>query len=249
MGDTAATEIGTRFTTSAAGWVTALRFAKGTGATGTHVGSLWTADGQRLATVRFTDETVSGWQTAVLAQPVALRAGQEYVVSYTAPQGRWSQTPSWFTADRSSGPLTAPADRQGAPNGVAGLAGVFPDSPADGAAFWVDVVVATTEPPGVGTDTAAPSVTVTEPQGTGPVTATPSAVFSEAVQDVRMTITGPDGSPVPATLSWDPRTLVARLQPEQPLTAGTTYTVTVDAARDAAGNALAGPVTWTFDGR
>ncbi|MGY1694454.1 DUF4082 domain-containing protein [Geodermatophilus sp. SYSU D00814] len=249
VGDTAATEVGTRFTTSATGWVTALRFAKGTGATGTHVGSLWTADGQRLATVRFTDETASGWQTAVLAQPVALRAGQEYVVSYTAPQGRWSQTPSWFTADRSSGPLTTPADRQGAPNGVTGPAGSFPTAAAGAAAFWVDVVVATTEPRGAGTDTAAPSVTDTGPEGSAPVTATPSAVFSEAVQDVRMTLTGPDGSPVPATLTWDAKTLVARLEPEQPLTAGTTYTVTVDAARDAAGNALAGPVTWTFDSR
>jgi hypothetical protein len=62
-----------------------------------------------------------------------------------------------------------------------------------------------------------------------------------------MTLTGPDGTPVPATLDVDPRTLVARLTPAAPLAPGTTWTVTVSRARDAAGNTLARPVTWTFD--
>jgi hypothetical protein len=62
-----------------------------------------------------------------------------------------------------------------------------------------------------------------------------------------MTLTGPGGTPVAATLAWDPETLVARLTPAAPLAPGTTWTVTVSSARDTAGNALAGPVTWTFD--
>ena len=218
--------------------MTALRFAAGAGATGTHVGSLWTADGQRLASVRFAEVTEAGWQTAELTQPVALLAGREYVVSYSAPEGRWSATAGGATADRTSGPLTAPADRAAAPNGVTGPAGAFPTEPADGATFWVDVVAGTVEPPGAAPDTARPVVTDTGPQAT--------ALFSEAVRDVRMTLTGPDGTPVPAALAWDPATLVARLEPAQALAAGTTWTVTVDGARDAAGNALAGPVTWTF---
>ncbi|SHF73951.1 Ig-like domain-containing protein [Geodermatophilus nigrescens] len=236
--DTAPAELGTRFTTAADVWVTALRVATGAGATGTPVGSLWTADGQRLASVRFADPTEPGWQTAVLGQPVALRAGEEYVVSHTAPEGRWTETAGGAATDRTSGPLTAPADRASAPNGVRGPAGAFPAEPADAAAFWVDVVVSTVEPPGAATDTARPAVTATGPQAT--------ALFSEPVEDVRMTLAGPDGTEVPAALGWDPRTLVARLEPAQALAPGTTWTVTVSAARDAAGNTLAGPVTWTF---
>ena len=36
------------------GFVTGIRFYKGTGNTGTHTGSLWSSDGTRLATVTFT---------------------------------------------------------------------------------------------------------------------------------------------------------------------------------------------------
>ena len=54
------------FTPSVDGTITAIRFYKGPGNTGTHLGSLWTSDGDRLGTVTFTNETASGWQTATL---------------------------------------------------------------------------------------------------------------------------------------------------------------------------------------
>ena len=90
--DTSATELGVRFTTSAAGQVTALRFWKGTGSTGTHTGSLWSSSGRRIAQVTFTDESASGWQEASLATPVTLVAGQTYTASYFAPKGRYAYT-------------------------------------------------------------------------------------------------------------------------------------------------------------
>ena len=46
------------------GTVTAIRFYKGAGNGGTHTGSLWSSPGTRLATVTFTGETATGWQTA-----------------------------------------------------------------------------------------------------------------------------------------------------------------------------------------
>jgi hypothetical protein len=46
-----------RFRSDADGYITALRFYKGAANTGIHVGSLWTATGERLATVTFSDET------------------------------------------------------------------------------------------------------------------------------------------------------------------------------------------------
>ncbi len=42
------------------GTVSGLRFYKATANTGTHVGSIWSASGERLASATFTSETASG---------------------------------------------------------------------------------------------------------------------------------------------------------------------------------------------
>ncbi len=47
---------------------------------GTHTGSLWSATGTRLADRHLRDETATGWQTAMLATPVAVTGRQAYVV-------------------------------------------------------------------------------------------------------------------------------------------------------------------------
>jgi hypothetical protein len=109
--DTPSVELGTRFSTSAAGTVTGLLFYKHSANTGPHVGSLWSADGRRLARIRFTGETSSGWQMARLATPVSLTAGRTYVVSYHAPAGRYADDTNYFGPGRTraAGPLTATA--------------------------------------------------------------------------------------------------------------------------------------------
>ena len=111
--DPAAVELGTSFTPSQNGTVSAIRFFKGATNTGTHTGSLWAADGTRIATVTFTNESASGWQTAQLATPVALTAGQTYVVSYFAPNGNYSYTSAYFAQPKTSGPLTAGVTNNG----------------------------------------------------------------------------------------------------------------------------------------
>ena len=78
------------------GEVTALRFYKGVGNTGTHRGRLWTATGTKLAEVTYANETASGWQEAKLSTPVAITAGQTYVASYHAPNGGYAYTGSFF---------------------------------------------------------------------------------------------------------------------------------------------------------
>ena len=90
--DGSSVELGMAFTTTHAGSVTAIRFFKGAGNSGSHVGTLWKADGTQLARVTFTDETAAGWQTAMLASPVHLTPGESYVVSYLAPHGRYALT-------------------------------------------------------------------------------------------------------------------------------------------------------------
>lgn len=99
-GDTDPTEVGVRFTASGNGYVTGVRFYKSVGNTGSHVGTLWSATGTRLATGTFANESGSGWQTLEFADPVAVTAGTEYVASYYAPQGTTRPTsttssPTW----------------------------------------------------------------------------------------------------------------------------------------------------------
>ena len=52
--DNDAIEVGVKFQSTVNGYITALRFYKGTGNTGTHVGHLWSAGGSLLASATFT---------------------------------------------------------------------------------------------------------------------------------------------------------------------------------------------------
>lgn len=135
--DSASVELGLQFTPSVAGNVTAIKFYKGTGNTGTHKGSLWSSTGTKLGTVTFTGETGTGWQTGTLATPVQLTAGTSYVVSYLAPKGHYSTTSSYFSQPATSGPLTAPASGNG--RYLYG-AGGFPTNTYNATNYFVDLV-------------------------------------------------------------------------------------------------------------
>jgi hypothetical protein len=139
--DASSVNLGVRFTSSVAGSVTGLRFYKGAGNGGTHVGSLWDNAGNLLARATFSNETATGWQQVNFATPVAVAAGTPYVASYLAPQGRYA-IDSAFAWPRTAAPLT-------------GLAGVYtygstslvPTQTWNASNYWVDVVFAPGEAP------------------------------------------------------------------------------------------------------
>src|SRR4029077_9138631 len=60
-------ELGVRFRSDVAGFITGIRFYKGTQNTGLHTGKLYTATGTVLASATFTSETASGWQQVTFA--------------------------------------------------------------------------------------------------------------------------------------------------------------------------------------
>jgi hypothetical protein len=140
--DTTAVEVGLKFRADVAGRVTAVRFYKGSGNGGTHVGHLWSATGTLLGTVTFTGETATGWQTATFATPVPVAAGTTYVVSYYAPTGRYAGDSGYFTTGVDNGPLHALRDGVDGANGVYryGAGGGFPTNTWGSANYWVDVV-------------------------------------------------------------------------------------------------------------
>ena len=92
-----------KFQSSVSGWVAGVRFYKGAGNDGTHTGSLWTASGTLLATGTFTNETASGWQSMLFANPVQISANTTYVVSYYDPDGYYA-----FDEDLFDWPLNTP---------------------------------------------------------------------------------------------------------------------------------------------
>ena len=112
-GDSGPVTLGVKFTPSAAGNISGVRFYKSVGNTGTHVGGLWTASGTRLGTVTFTGETASGWQSATFSQPIDVQAGVTYVATYSAPNGHYSIDLDAYDTAVSSGPLTAPGGANG----------------------------------------------------------------------------------------------------------------------------------------
>jgi hypothetical protein len=58
--DSSAVEVGVQFRPSANGYISGVRFYKGSGNGGTHVAHLWTSAGTKLATATFAGETATG---------------------------------------------------------------------------------------------------------------------------------------------------------------------------------------------
>ncbi|MET4329771.1 VCBS repeat-containing protein [Bradyrhizobium sp. i1.15.2] len=135
--DTSQVNLGVRFTSSAAGTISAIKYYKSANDTGTHAGSLWSSTGTLLATATFSNETSSGWQTVTFSSPVSIAAGTTYVASFHS-NGHYADTPNDFTTAQTNGPLTAPASN----NGVYtyGTGNLFPTSTFAATNYWVDVV-------------------------------------------------------------------------------------------------------------
>ena len=141
-GDASAVELGVKFQASTDGTITGIRFYKGSLNTGTHVGDLWSASGNLLASATFANETASGWQEADFSNPVAITAGTTYVASYHTNTGNYSYNTSYFTNGYTNGQLTAPSDSSSGGDGVYAYSNnpAFPANGANAANYWVDVV-------------------------------------------------------------------------------------------------------------
>ncbi len=243
-------EVGVKFRSAEDGYVTALRFYKQSNNTGTHIGHLWSASGQKLAEATFANETVSGWQSVDLPNPVAITKDTVYVASYYSPGGHFPLEQSYFNNAHDGGMLTALGAAE-SPNGVYKYgASAFPDESFNATNYWVDASFDRTVPP----DTRGPVVTETSPTASASDVgrdADITATFDEQINAATLTastftLRGSGGTLVPATVSYDAQTRTARLEPTAPLAYQSTYTVTVTGVTDGAGNPLAADKTWTF---
>jgi hypothetical protein len=245
--DTAAVEVGVKFQSDQDGSISGIRFYKGTGNSGTHIGHLWTSAGTLLATATFSGETATGWQQVLFGSAVAITAGTTYVASYYAPNGRYAGDAGFFAAAGvDNAPLHALRDGADGGNGVYryGTGGGFPTSTWQSANYWVDVVF---NP--AANDTTPPTVTSHTPASgaTGvPTTTTVTATFNEAVQPATIQMQLAAGTTtVTGGTTYDSATRTATFTPSAALAASTSYTATVSGAKDLAGNTMA-TVSWSF---
>jgi hypothetical protein len=165
-GDNGSVQLGVKFRSDAAGTVSGIRFYKAAANTGTHVGSLWKADGTLLAEATFSNETPSGWQQVTFSSPVVIQANTTYVAGYFAPKGHYSAAewalnnpPATGAYYLDSPPLHILPDA-GNGNGLYQYesSSVFPTNTYQAENYWVDVLFTPTapeQPPGQVTNVSA----------------------------------------------------------------------------------------------
>jgi hypothetical protein len=239
-------ELGVRVTAAATGFITGVRFYKGAGNTGTHVGSLWTTGGSLISSAAFSSETDSGWQQVVFGSPVAVMAGSTYVASYSDPSGHYPADSNQLSAAWVNGPLTAPASVSGAGNGVYSTTpGRFPSASYNATGYGVDVTFS----PGAPTDTSPPDLISLSPvngASSVPTNQAPVALFDEAMApaSVHAGLTGPGTTVVASTVTLGADNSVT-VTPTAMLANNVSYTVTISGS-DQYGNAMTSPVQWSF---
>lgn len=226
--------LGMRFTASEAGTIAGIRYYRGLGDGGAHVGSLWTSTGTLLASATFTQETASGWQTVTFANPVSIEAGVTYVASYRS-SGHYASTPQYFASERTNGPLTAPAG-----NGyyTYSTSNAFPTTASNGTNYFVDVIFAPT-------NTANQAPVATNDTGFSanrdtPVTIAGSALLandSDPNGDT-ITITGVGGA-VNGSVSFDSQTNSVTFTPNAGFTGEASFDYTIADGRGGTDTATA----------
>jgi hypothetical protein len=139
--DTQSVELGVKFRSDSAGFVTGIRFYKGAGNTGTHVASLWST-GTLLAQATFASETASGWQSVTFSSPVAIQANTVYVASYHTTVGHYASDQNYFATNGvDAPPLHALSTTAGNGNGVYAYSSssTLPTNTFNATNYWVDV--------------------------------------------------------------------------------------------------------------
>src|SRR6267378_6140751 len=145
-GPTTNYELGTEFSSSVPGYITAIRFWKATSETGQHVGRIWSASGQLLASATFASETAAGWQQQTLASPLAIAANTTYVASVNTGNSYFAYTSGGLAAAVVNQQLSSVVGN----NGVSGPPSRFPATGFNHTNYFRDVVFSADSGPTTG---------------------------------------------------------------------------------------------------
>lgn len=255
--DNNALEVGVKFRSTVAGFITGIRFYKSPQNVGPFTCNLWDVNGNNLASVSIIDPSATqGWREVEFNTPVAISANTTYIASYHTVSGFYSADEFFFQNQSiSNPPLRALQDGEDGFNGVYrySATSIFPNETFNSSNYWVDVEFVTE----VGPDVIPPTVQSTSPPNNAvgvSVNTLINVTFSEGMNSA--TISGnsfmlSDGmSAVPATIAYNNLTRTATLTPSAPLEYSTAYTATivsgVNGVKDLANNELAADFSWSF---
>ena len=238
-------ELGMKFAVDRTMRVTAIRYYKDAGETGTHTGRLWNAAGDPLAAVTFSGESASGWQQAALSAPITLTSGATYIVS-VGLNTKFVMTGAGLASAITNGPLRSIVGASGV---FGNSAGTFPTNSWNSSNYFVAPVVAnptTAVPPQISSRTPVDGATGVDTATT--VTATfAGALDASSINASSFTLTTAGGTAVPATVSYDAVNRRATLTPSSVLAAGTGFTARLSTGvKSDDGTALPAAVTWAF---
>jgi len=184
--DTSAVTLGTTVTAKVSGKVTGIRFYKGTGNTGTHVGAVYSSNGGLSVKGNFTNETASGWQTWKPASAISVAAGGQFTAAVLMPKGHYAVANSYAWPKQTTS-LTGTKGVYKYGSTVA-----YPTTVYQSSNYFIDVVfvadaapsptptVTPTDPP------ASPTPTPTDP----PTTASPTPTDPPTTQPPSTTLMG-----------------------------------------------------------
>ena len=242
--DGSSVELGMRFTPVVDGHVTGVRFYKSQANTGVHKGTLWSSSGSRLSSIQFTNESASGWQEAKFSNSVAVDAGSNYVVSYSAPNGHYSGD-NWFFAYRGiqNLPLSVAGGFGSNPAGVYNTSGGFPESSYQQGNYYVDALFQPMSAVPLQATSPSPADTALSV----PVNTDVAVTLSKPVvaDSVKISLSVTDGPAVAGSTSYDPATRRALFTPSSPMSEGTEYKARIE-AEDSAGHTVSAGGQWSF---
>lgn len=136
-------ELGTSFSSDVAGQIAALRFWKSPSESGAHLGHIWSADGQSLASVLFVNETASGWQQQNLSAPLRIAANTPYIVTVNTGNAYYVATVQGLATPTINQDLSSIVGN----NGLFGPPGQFPTNVYQSTNYFRDIVFNPSQPP------------------------------------------------------------------------------------------------------
>ncbi|NWF58278.1 MAG: DUF4082 domain-containing protein [Fischerella sp.] len=145
--DTKPVEVGVKLRSDVDGEISAVRFYRAVPISSGYKVHIWSETGDLLGKGALIEgqAPTPGWQTVQLYSPIPIKAGQSFIASYYASQGKYTVTENFFNnATIKNGPLYTLPDDEKSGNGVytydVGIEGGFPNQTYRSSNYWVDVV-------------------------------------------------------------------------------------------------------------
>jgi hypothetical protein len=254
-------ELGLKIVPNTNGYITTLRFYKPIiSPDNSHIGHIWDAQGNLLATATTASESDYGWQEATLATPLSVTKDQLYIISFGLSTGDYQATfgkltaplaSPGFTAYPSNDPRNAALGSDTANSVYTTTAGNYPSNPSVNNPYYYLDAVFNKQPQ----DSLPLNATNAEPADNSYAVSRSTPIrltFDHALNPATVTaahvqLRDSANQLVARSVSFDQARRAIVVNPSSALQASTQYTVTIDTGvTDVRGIALDHTYNWSF---